>query len=161
VSSWPSAVPARLSLNSRVSVCLACLRRAKKKSTYHDVVLGSHVVGDVVVEDESQQPVEQREVDLLEDLVELGLEETHALVLARVPNVVEVVDAAAELVHQHRRGLRVARLDPVGEQTALVRLVVTGAHAWPERNNIRTGSDVSTEPKGDRTRTQLTKKKKR
>ena len=38
-----------------------------------DVVLGRHVVGDVVVEDEAEQPVEQREVHLLVHLGELRL----------------------------------------------------------------------------------------
>ena len=38
-----------------------------------DVVLGRHVVGDVVVEDEAEQAVEQREVHLLVHLGELRL----------------------------------------------------------------------------------------
>lgn len=90
----------------------------------HDhVVLGRHVVGDVVVEDEAQEPVEQREIDLLVDLLELGLHQHDALALARVPHVGEVVDALAPLVGEERRRLGVGGLDPVGEEVTLVGLI--------------------------------------
>jgi len=46
-----------------------------------------------------------------------------ALAVARVPDVSQVVDAEAPLVDEQRRRLRVGRLDPVGQQVALVRLV--------------------------------------
>ena len=87
------------------------------------VVLGRHVVGDVVVHDQPQKPVEQGEVDLLVDLRELGLHHDHALALVRVPDLLEVVHALAPLVDQQRRRLGVGRLAPVREQVALVRLI--------------------------------------
>ena len=58
-----------------------------------DVVLGRHVVGDVVVYDESKETVEEGEVNLLVHLVEARLHHDVALALTRVPDVLEVVDA--------------------------------------------------------------------
>mmetsp|Transcript_4532 Transcript_4532/g.13244 ORF Transcript_4532/g.13244 Transcript_4532/m.13244 type:complete len:1314 (+) Transcript_4532:2393-6334(+) len=87
------------------------------------VVLGRHVVGDVVVHDEPKQAVEQGQVNLLEHLLELGLHHDHALAVGGVPDVSEVVHAQRPLVHEQGRRLRVRRLDPVGQQAALVRLV--------------------------------------
>ncbi|KAI3486863.1 hypothetical protein L1887_49501 [Cichorium endivia] len=91
----------------------------------HDgnVVLGGDVVGQIVVHDESQQAIEQREVDLFKHLAERRLHEHVALALGSVPDVVRVVDAVAPLVHQQRRRLRVAGLDPCREELALVGLV--------------------------------------
>lgn len=60
---------------------------------------------------------------LLVHLVQLGLHHHHALPVGGVPDVRQVVDALAPLVHQQWRGLGVRRLHPVGEQVALVRLV--------------------------------------
>ena len=77
-----------------------------------------------MVHDEAQEAVEEREVDLLVDLAELGLHEDVALALARLPHVVQVVDALAPLVDEERRRLGVGRLDPRGEQAALVGLEV-------------------------------------
>mmetsp|Transcript_62206 Transcript_62206/g.196852 ORF Transcript_62206/g.196852 Transcript_62206/m.196852 type:complete len:623 (-) Transcript_62206:2053-3921(-) len=89
----------------------------------HHVVLRGHVVGDVVIHDQAQQPVEHGQVHLLVHLLELGLHEDHALPLGGVPHVREVVDPLAPLVHQQRRWLRVRGFDPVGEEVPLVRLI--------------------------------------
>ena len=51
-----------------------------------DVVLGGHVVGDVVVDDEAEQAVEEGEVHFFVELLELGLEHDVALALARLPD---------------------------------------------------------------------------
>ena len=88
-----------------------------------DVVLGRHVVGNVVVENETQQAVEEREVHLVVQLLEAALEHHDALAVRGLPHLVEVVDALAPLVHEQRRRLRVGRLDPVRKQVALVGLV--------------------------------------
>ena len=82
-----------------------------------------HVVRDVVVENQPEQPVEQRQVDLVGHLGQLRLQHHHRLALGRVPHALQVVDALAPLVHQQRGGLRVRGLDPVGEERALVGLV--------------------------------------
>ena len=58
-----------------------------------DVVLGGHVVGDVVVDDEPQETVEKRQVDLLVQLLKARLHHDVALALRRVPHVVQVVDS--------------------------------------------------------------------
>lgn len=77
-----------------------------------------------MVHDQAQKAVEERQVDLLVDLGELRLHENVALALARLPNVVEVVDALCPLVHEQGRRLRVGGLDPGREQAALVGLEV-------------------------------------
>mmetsp|Transcript_3491 Transcript_3491/g.11579 ORF Transcript_3491/g.11579 Transcript_3491/m.11579 type:complete len:907 (-) Transcript_3491:778-3498(-) len=88
-----------------------------------DVVLGGHVVGDVVVEHQPQEAVEQGQVDLLVHLGVLRLDADDALAVGRVPHVRQVVDAEAPLVDEEGRRLRVGRLDPVGQQVSLVALI--------------------------------------
>lgn len=78
----------------------------------------------VVVHDQTKQAVKQSQVDLLEDLGELRLHHDVALALARLPHLVQVVDALAPLVGEQRRRFRVGRFDPRGEQTPLVGLEV-------------------------------------
>ena len=87
------------------------------------VALLRHVIRQVRVHDQPQQTRQQRRVDLLEHLVERRLHQHVALAVVAGPEVRQVVDALAELVHQVRLRLLVARLHPVGEQLALVRLV--------------------------------------
>ena len=87
------------------------------------VALLRHVVRQVVVHDQPQQARQQRRVDLLEHLVERRLHQHVALAVLARPEVRQVVHALAELVHQVRLRLLVARLHPVREQLALVRLV--------------------------------------
>lgn len=57
------------------------------------VVLGCHVISDVVVNNETQQPVEQGQIDLLVHLLVAGLQHHVALSLRRLPHVLQVVDA--------------------------------------------------------------------
>lgn len=56
-----------------------------------DVVLGCHVVSDVVVHDEAEQSIQKRQVNLFVEFLELRLEQDVALALGHVPNVLEVV----------------------------------------------------------------------
>mmetsp|Transcript_33281 Transcript_33281/g.109100 ORF Transcript_33281/g.109100 Transcript_33281/m.109100 type:complete len:1053 (+) Transcript_33281:4096-7254(+) len=88
-----------------------------------DVVLRSHVVRDVVIHDQPQQAVQQRQVNLLRNVFELGLENDDALAIRGVPHIRQVIDALAPLVHQERSWLGVRRLDPVGEQMTVVALI--------------------------------------
>lgn len=84
------------------------------------VVLGGDVVGQVVVEDEPQEPIEQRQVHLFVDLGEDRLHHDVGLAVGRLPDVGQVVDALGHLVDEQGRGLGVGRLDPRGEEPALV-----------------------------------------
>jgi hypothetical protein len=59
----------------------------------HDVVLRCHVVGDVVVYDETQQAVEECQVDLLVHLFEFRFEHYVAFAFCCVPDVVQVVNS--------------------------------------------------------------------
>ena len=76
-----------------------------------------------MVHDQTEQTRQQRRVDLLVHLVQRRLHQHVALPILATPEVRQVVDSLAELVHQVRLRLLVARLHPVREQLALVRLV--------------------------------------
>jgi len=89
----------------------------------HDVVLGRHVVSNVMIDDESQQSIEKSEIHLLVDLLELGLHDDDAFSVGSLPDSLQVVDALAPLVDEKWRRLVVAGLDPVGEQPSLVGFV--------------------------------------
>ena len=65
-----------------------------------DVVLGSDVIGDVVIDNQSKKPIQQEHIDLLIHLVELCLDENVALALTSLPNFLEVVDTLAPLVNK-------------------------------------------------------------
>lgn len=57
------------------------------------VVLGCHVISDVVVHNKTQQPVEQRQINLLIHLLIAGLQHHVTLSLRCLPHVLQVVDA--------------------------------------------------------------------
>lgn len=58
-----------------------------------DVVLGCHVISNVVVNNETQQPVEQSQIDLLVHLLVARLQHDVALSLRSLPHVLQVVDS--------------------------------------------------------------------
>lgn len=60
---------------------------------YDHVVLGCHVISNVVVNDKTQQPVEQCQINLLVHLLIAGLEHHVALSFSSLPHVLQVVDA--------------------------------------------------------------------
>mmetsp|Transcript_18309 Transcript_18309/g.41881 ORF Transcript_18309/g.41881 Transcript_18309/m.41881 type:complete len:429 (+) Transcript_18309:3998-5284(+) len=88
-----------------------------------DIVLGRHVVGDVVVDDEAEKSIEQGEVDLFVDLFEFGLYHDRTFSLVCFPDSLEVVDALAPLVGQERGRFAVGGFDPGGKESTFVRLV--------------------------------------
>lgn len=57
------------------------------------IVLGCHVISDVVVNNKTKQPVEQGQIDLLIHLLIAGLQHDVALSLCSLPHVLQVVDA--------------------------------------------------------------------
>lgn len=57
------------------------------------VVLGGHVVSDVVVHDETQQSVEQRQIYFLIHLFIARFQHHVTLSLHRLPHILQVVDA--------------------------------------------------------------------
>ena len=71
-------------------------------------------------------PVEQGQVNLLEHLLQLCLHHHDALPIAGLPDVCQIVDPLAPFVDQQWRWLAVCRLDPVGEEVALVSLKPAG-----------------------------------
>ena len=63
---------------------------------YDHVVLGSHVVGYVVFHDQTQESVEEGEVNFLVHLLVTGLHKNVTLPLPSLPHLLEVVDAFGE-----------------------------------------------------------------
>ena len=61
------------------------------------VVLGCDVICQIVVQNETKQAIEQRQIDLLVDLRKHGLHQNVAFAFAGLPNVSQVVDALAPL----------------------------------------------------------------
>ncbi len=57
-----------------------------------NVVFGRHVIGDVVVDDETKQSVEKRQIDLLVHLLKVRLQHDVTLPFTGVPHVLQVVD---------------------------------------------------------------------
>lgn len=64
-----------------------------------NVVLCSHVISNVMIHDEAEEPVEERQIYLLIELLELSLEHHVTLPIRSFPDVLEVVDTLAPLVH--------------------------------------------------------------
>ena len=88
-----------------------------------NVAFGRHVVGNVVVDNQAKQAVQEGQVDLFGNLAELCLHHYVALSFRGFPDIGQVVHALTELVDEQRRRLMVARLDPVWEEVALVGFV--------------------------------------
>ena len=70
-----------------------------------DVVLGRTVISNVVINNQPHETVEQRKIDLFKHLFKSRLQHDDALAFIRVPDVRQVIDALAPLVHEERRGL--------------------------------------------------------
>ena len=63
---------------------------------YDHVVLGGHVVSYVVLYDQTQESVEEGQVNLLVHLLVTGLHENVTLPLSSLPHLLEIVDAFGE-----------------------------------------------------------------
>lgn len=57
------------------------------------IVLGCHVISNIVVNNKTQKPVEQGQINLLIHFLIAGLEHHVALSLCSLPHVLQVVDA--------------------------------------------------------------------
>ena len=66
------------------------------------VVLGGHVISDVVVDNKSKETVEQGKVNLLIHLVIAGFHHHVALTFTCVPYILKVVDAYRERGRERR-----------------------------------------------------------
>src|SRR6266567_2080456 len=85
------------------------------------VVLRGDVIGQIVVQNETKQSVEQGQIDLLVNLREYGLHHNVTFSFTCLPDVGQVVDALAPLVYQKGRRLRIFGLDPCGEKATFIR----------------------------------------
>lgn len=74
-----------------------------------------------MIQNEAQETVEKRQVNLLIHLGEHRFHHNIALALTSLPDVGQVVDTLTPFVHQERGWFSVSGLDPGGEQSSLVR----------------------------------------
>jgi len=88
----------------------------------HSVVLSRDIVGQVAVQDESEETLQEGGIHLLVDLRELRLHQDDTFALGCLLDAVQVVDSLTPLVHQERRRFGVGRFDPGREEAAFVRL---------------------------------------
>ena len=82
---------------------------------YHNIVLSSHIIGDILVDNQPQKPIEQSQVDFFVHFFESGFQNDQGLSLGDVPDAVEVVDTLAPFVDEEWRGFGVCGFYPVGE----------------------------------------------
>jgi hypothetical protein len=87
------------------------------------VVLCGHVICNVVVDNQSKQPVQQSQIDFLVYLVKPRLHQHQRLVFAGLPNAVQVVYSLTIFVQEERGWFGVTGFDPVGEQSPFFSLV--------------------------------------
>jgi hypothetical protein len=76
-----------------------------------------------MINDKSQKFVQEGEVDFIIELFKLGLHENDTLVIGCIPDISQVVYSLTPLVDKKWGRLRITRLDPVWEKTALVCLI--------------------------------------
>jgi hypothetical protein len=63
-----------------------------------NVIFGRHVIGNVVIDNQTQQSVEQRQIDLFVEFLEARFEQNVAFTFVDIPDVLQVVDACEEEV---------------------------------------------------------------
>lgn len=90
----------------------------------HSVVLGSDIIGQVVIENQPKQTIEEGQIDLLIDLREHRLHQNIAFAVICLPNISQVVNSLTPLVNQERWGLGIRGLDPRREQPSFIRFKV-------------------------------------
>lgn len=61
------------------------------------VVLCGNIIGQIMIEDESEQTIEQSQIDLLVNLRQHGFHQDIALSFAGFPNVSQIVDTLTPL----------------------------------------------------------------
>ena len=74
--------------------------------------LCSEVVGEVVVDDQTEEAIEKRQVNLFVHSCKGRLDADYAVSFRSVPDIGQIIHAQTPLVNQQRRWLSVRRLDP-------------------------------------------------
>ena len=74
--------------------------------------LCSEVVGEVVVDDQTEEAIEKRQVNLLVHSRKGRLDADYTVSFRGVPDIGQIIHAQTPLVNQQRRWLSVRRLDP-------------------------------------------------
>ena len=88
-----------------------------------DVVLGRHVIGDVVIDDQPQQSIQQRQINLFVQLLEPRFQHDVTFTVRRFPHILEVVDSLTPFVNEERWRFSIGRFDPGREEPSLIGLV--------------------------------------
>lgn len=90
---------------------------------YYDIVLSGHVVSQVMIDNQSEELIQECKIDLVIEFLELGLHQYDTLVFRDIPDISEIVDALTPFVNEKWRRLRIPRLDPVREEVSLISLI--------------------------------------
>src|SRR5258708_11819874 len=111
------------------------------------VVFRGDVIGQIVVQNETKQSVEQSQIDLLVNLGVYGLHHNVTFSFACLPDVGQVVDALAPLVYQKGWRLRICGLDPCGEKTPFIcfeeqELIKVGVRDLLDWLDVITGNEL-------------------
>jgi hypothetical protein len=87
------------------------------------IILRSHVISQVMVNNQPEKLVQESEVNLIVELLQFGLHQYDTLIFGDIPHISEVIDTLAPLIHKQWGRLRVAGLNPAGEEVSLVGLI--------------------------------------
>lgn len=66
----------------------------------NDVVLRSHVICDVVIDNQTEESIQECQVDFLVDFFKAGFKQYNRLTVGSIPNTLQVIYALAPLVHE-------------------------------------------------------------
>jgi hypothetical protein len=90
---------------------------------YNHIVLSCHVVSQIMINNQSEQFVQEREINLIIELFEFRLHQYNTLIFRNIPHISQIVDSLAPLEDKKWRRLRITGLNPVGEQISFVSLI--------------------------------------
>ncbi len=114
---------------------------AETQNVHTCIIFGRDVVGQVVIQDETKQAIQERQVDFLVNLGQHRLHQYYTFSIAGLPYVRQVIDSLApldedlsfsdprkrfgtNLIYEERRGFSIRRFDPSREEASLVSSVV-------------------------------------
>lgn len=88
--------------------------------SFTDVILRCNVVRKIVVQNETEKAIQERQVNLLVYLRQDRLHHDNTFSFACLPDICQVIDALAPLVDQQWGRLSVSGFDPCREQSSFI-----------------------------------------
>jgi len=65
----------------------------------NNIILSCHVISDIVIDDESQQSIQESQIDFLVDFLETGFQQNNTLAFRSIPYSLEVIDTLTPFVN--------------------------------------------------------------